>query len=569
MVETAKPGIDLESVWARNYPPGVSRTLEIPNKTVYQMLVDAVAKNPGAVAMNLFGKKVTYGNFLTMVDALAFNLKERLRLFKGSKVGFILPNSPQYVISFFAVAKIGGVIVQTNPIYTESEIHDQYMNSEASAVIVLDIYYPKVKALVAKDISIVVTKLNDFLGFFASRVYNRRKKKNNEIVNPDYGGRVFRFMDMLKGGSSPEERINVAEDPVLFQYTGGTTGTPKGAMLSHRNLAANVTQITSWHKPFSQPSITMSVLPFFHVYGMMTSMMLPVATGGTMVLVPDPRDTEMLLKLVNKNKPRYLPGVPTLYKSMILRPDFKKYNMRSIEVCVSGGAPLPIDTLRRFEEASGGLLIEGYGLSETSPVVATNPIDKDKRRAGSVGLPVPNTNFRIVNAYSMDDVPQGEEGELLISGPQVMLGYWRNDAETREVLVNGWLRTGDIGKMDSSGYLYLVDRKKDMIISSGYNVYPREIEEVFYRHPDIIEAAAIGVPDPKRGQSIKVYVVKKEGSAVSEQELIDFASKHLAPYKRPVSVEFKKDLPRTLVGKVLRRELRQDRTQALRPDRNM
>lgn len=568
MVEAANTTPDFESIWSKSYPSGVSRSIEIPSKSVYQLLSDAASKHPSAVATVLFGRKITYAKLLEMVDALAYNLKEKLRLFKGSKIALLLPNSPPYVISFFAIAKLGCVVVQTNPIYTESEIHDQYKNAEVSAAIVLDVYYPKVKTLVSNDVSIVVTRLNDFLGFMASRVYNKRKKREGELENIQYGGKVFRFMDLLKGPAGPEEELDLAVDPVLFQYTGGTTGTPKGAMLSHKNLVANVTQITSWYKPFSEPSITMSVLPFFHVYGMMTSMVLPIATGSTMVLVPDPRDTPMVMKLANKFRPDYLPGVPAFYKSMVTSPDLAKYNLRSIKVCVSGGAPLPIDTLRRFEEASGGLLIEGYGLSETSPVVAINPIDKEKRRAGSVGLPMIDTFFRIVNPYSMQDVAQGEEGELLIKGPQVMLGYWRNEIETQEVLVDGWLRTGDIGKMDSSGYLYLVDRKKDMIISSGYNVYPREIEEVFYRHPDIIEAAAIGVPDPKRGQSIKVYVVKKEGSPVTEKELIDFAAKHLAPYKRPVSVEFKKDLPRTLVGKVLRRELRQDRTQTLRPDRN-
>jgi long-chain acyl-CoA synthetase len=313
----------------------------------------------------------------------------------------------------------------------------------------------------------------------------------------------------------------------------------------------------------------MSTLPFFHVYGMMTSLVLPVTTGSKMVFVPDPRDTETLLKLINKYKPDYLPGVPTLYKSLINRPDIAKYNLKSIKVCVSGGAPLPVETQKRFEDITGGLLIEGYGLSETSPVVTANPVDRNERKIGSIGLPLPNTELRLVNQYSLETVALGEEGELMVKGPQVMLGYWRNEAETSEVIIDGWLRTGDIGKFDSSGFLYLVDRKKDMIISSGYNVYPREIEEVFYKHPDVIEAAAIGVPDPKRGQSVKVYVVKKEGSPVTEQELLNFASKQLAPYKRPKSVEFKKDLPRTLVGKVLKRELRTDKPDTSRIKRNL
>ncbi len=569
MVELESSPRTLEELWKKSYPQGNERNIEIPDKSVYQLLKDSATKYPDSVALVFFGKKVTYKSFLAMVDALAFNLKEKLRLFKDAKVGFILPNTPQYAISFFAVAKIGGVVVQTNPIYTEAEIHEEYKSTEVSAVITLDLYYEKVANLAKNDVSIVVTQVKDFLTPLASFVYKRKTRKDPKPPVINYTGRVFRFTDLIKSGNSPEEKIDPQYDPVLFQFTGGTTGTPKAAMLSHRNLVANTSQLKAWHSSLNNPGIYMSTLPFFHVYGMMTSLVLPVTTGSKMVFVPDPRDTETLLKLINKYKPDYLPGVPTLYKSLINRPDIAKYNLKSIKVCVSGGAPLPVETQKKFEEITGGLLIEGYGLSETSPVVTANPVDRNARKIGSVGLPLPGTELRLINQYSLETVALGEEGELLVKGPQVMLGYWRNEAETSEVMIDGWLRTGDIGKFDSSGFLYLVDRKKDMIISSGYNVYPREIEEVFYKHPDVIEAAAIGVPDPKRGQSVKVYVVKKEGSPVTELELLNFASKQLAPYKRPKSVEFKKDLPRTLVGKVLKRELRTDKPDTSRIKRNL
>lgn len=569
MVELESSPQTLEELWKKSYPKGNERSIEIPDKSVYQLLKDSATKFPDSVALVFFGKKVTYKAFLAMVDTLAFNLKEKLRLFKDAKVGFILPNTPQYAISFFAVAKIGGVVVQTNPIYTEAEIHDEYKSTEVSAVITLDLYYEKVANLAKNDISIVVTKVKDFLTPLAAFVYKRKTRNDPKPPVINYTGRIFRFTDLIKSGNSPEEKIDPQYDPVLFQFTGGTTGTPKAAMLSHRNLVANTSQLKAWHSSLNNPGIYMSTLPFFHVYGMMTSLVLPVTTGSKMIFVPDPRDTETLLKLINKYKPDYLPGVPTLYKSLINRPDIAKYNLKSIKVCVSGGAPLPVETQKRFEDITGGLLIEGYGLSETSPVVTANPVDRNARKIGSVGLPLPNTELRLVNQYSLETVALGEEGELMVKGPQVMLGYWRNEAETSEVIIDGWLRTGDIGKFDSSGFLYLVDRKKDMIISSGYNVYPREIEEVFYKHPDVIEAAAIGVPDPKRGQSVKVYVVKKEGSPVTEQELLNFASKQLAPYKRPKSVEFKKDLPRTLVGKVLKRELRTDKPDTSRIKRNL
>ena len=569
MVELESSPQTLEELWKKSYPKGNERSVEIPDKSVYQLLKDSATKFPDSVALVFFGKKVTYKAFLAMVDALAFNLKEKLRLFKDAKVGFILPNTPQYAISFFAVAKIGGVVVQTNPIYTEAEIHDEYKSTEVSAIITMDLYYEKVANLAKNDISIVVTKVKDFLTPLAAFVYKRKTRNDPKPPVINYTGRIFRFTDLIKSGNSPEEKIDPQYDPVLFQFTGGTTGTPKAAMLSHRNLVANTSQLKAWHSSLNNPGIYMSTLPFFHVYGMMTSLVLPVTTGSKMIFVPDPRDTETLLKLINKYKPDYLPGVPTLYKSLINRPDIAKYNLKSIKVCVSGGAPLPVETQKRFEDITGGLLIEGYGLSETSPVVTANPVDRNARKIGSVGLPLPNTELRLVNQYSLETVALGEEGELMVKGPQVMLGYWRNEAETSEVIIDGWLRTGDIGKFDSSGFLYLVDRKKDMIISSGYNVYPREIEEVFYKHPDVIEAAAIGVPDPKRGQSVKVYVVKKEGSPVTEQELLNFASKQLAPYKRPKSVEFKKDLPRTLVGKVLKRELRTDKPDTSRIKRNL
>jgi long-chain acyl-CoA synthetase len=560
MVEQPSAAINMDDIWKKSYPEGNQRNIEIPDSTVYKLLADSASKHPDAVAVILFGKKITYKKLLALVDVLALNLKERLRLFKDSKVGLILPNSPQYVISFFAIAKIGGVIVQTNPIYTETEIVNEYKTTETSAVITLDLYYPKVKNLAKDGVSIVVTSIKDFLTPLASMVYSRRTRKDPKPEKPVFEGRVFRFKDLIKSGSSPEEQVETKVDPVLFQFTGGTTGVPKAAMLSHYNLVANASQLKAWHSSLREPGKFMSTLPFFHVYGMMTSMILPATTASTMILVPDPRDTETLLKLIKKYKPDYLPGVPTLYKSIINHPDLKKFDLKSIKVCVSGGAALPVDTLKRFEEATGGLLIEGYGLSETSPVIAANPVDRNRRKVGSVGLPLSNTEFKIVNPYSLQEVPLGEEGEIFVRGPQVMLGYWRSESETAGVMDNGWLRTGDIGRFDNEGYLYLVDRKKDMIISSGYNVYPREIEEVFYKHPDVIEAAAIGVPDERRGQSVKVYVVKKEGSAVTEQELMAFASKQLAPYKRPRSVEFKKDLPRTLVGKVLKRELRTDQT---------
>jgi len=353
--------------------------------------------------------------------------------------------------------------------------------------------------------------------------------------------------------------IDPAEDLAVLQYTGGTTGVSKGAMLTHRNLVANVHQCLAWF-----PDIRMGkesilcTLPFFHSYGMTVDMNFGVLSGSTLVLIPNPRDLHMVLKAITKHRPTLFPGVPAMYIALINNPDVQsgKMDVTSIRACLSGAAPLPVEVQQEFERLTGGKLVEGYGLSESSPVTHANPLD-GIRKAGSIGMPVPNTEVRVVDVEDRaKELPLGEIGELAVKGPQVMKGYWNMPEETDNVMdADGWLYTGDIAQADETGFFYIVDRKKDMIIASGYNIYPRDVEEVIFEHPKVEDVAVAGIPDPKRGETVKAYVVLKEGQTATEEEIIEFCRDKLSKYKVPTAVEFRTELPKTMVGKVLRRVL--------------
>jgi long-chain acyl-CoA synthetase len=361
--------------------------------------------------------------------------------------------------------------------------------------------------------------------------------------------------------SKEKAKIEPKEDVAVFQYTGGTTGLPKAVMLTHFNLVANVYQVMEWFRDLSNEDVFIGALPYFHSYGMTTSMNVPIALGAKIVLIPDPRDLKRILDSIQKHRATIYCGVPTMYNAINNYPNIKDYDLTSIKACISGAAPLPIEVKKKFEEITGGKLVEGYGLSETSPVTHANPMN-GVNKEGSIGLPIPDTLAVVVDDEGKI-LPVGEVGEIAIKGPQVMKGYYKMEEETRNTLINGWLLTGDIGRMDEDGYFYIVDRKKDMIIAGGYNIYPREVEEVLYEHPDILEAAVIGVPDPKRGETVKAFVVLKEGSKVTAEEIEKFCRERLAAYKVPRIVEFRRELPKTSVGKVLRRVLKEEELKKL------
>lgn len=448
--------------------------------------------------------------------------------------------------------------MNTNPLYIERELIYQLNDSSCKTILCLDLLYPKVKNVKDKTElkNIIVTSIKDYLPFPLNLLYPIKQRKEGHVVKIEKEPGLCFFKELLnKYSPSPPDVETSQEEVALLQYTGGTTGISKGCMLTHKNLIANTLQCGSWFvESVEGKEIMLSALPFFHVFGMTVVMLYSVQSGFNMVLVPK-FDTESVLKLVKKYRPTIFPGVPTMYSAINHYPNVEEYDLSSIKYCISGAAPLPVEVCKRFEELTGAKLVEGYGLTETSPVTHCNPFE-GLRKIGSIGLPFPDTDCKIMDLEKGEKkIPIGEIGELAIFGPQVMKGYLNKPDETRAVLRDGWCYTGDIAKRDEDGYFYIVDRKKDMIISGGFNIYPREVEEVLYEHPKVREAAVVGIPDPKYGESVKAFISIEEGEKTTEEEIIQFCKKNLAKYKIPKSVEFRKEMPKTLVGKVLRRVL--------------
>ncbi|MBO8142736.1 MAG: long-chain fatty acid--CoA ligase [Firmicutes bacterium] len=548
--------------WLERYPSGVATTLTYPEESLVRPLIRAAESDPNRPATVFFGATASYGQLLEQVRRAAAGLSE-LGVRPGDRVAIMLPNCPQCVIAFYAVLWLGATVVMVNPLYTPRELRHQLADSGARVIVALDQVYPKV-AEVWPDTALaraVVTAIAEYLPFPLRWLYPLRLRRQGQAVTVPSSPAVIRWADLLASEPAGDPApVNARTDVALLQYTGGTTGVPKGAMLSHYNLIANCVQISAWlHRFQGRPFRVLAVLPFFHVYGLTTVLNYTIFGGGTMILVPR-YDTGLVLKLIQRHRPHIFPGAPTMYVAILNDPRARQADLRSIEACVSGAAPLPLEVQTSFEELTGGRLVEGYGLTEASPVTHCNPV-WGERKAGSIGLPWPDTDCRIVDPETGEDVPDGQPGELLVRGPQVMLGYWNNHAETAAALRDGWLHTGDIARMDEDGYFYIVDRKKDLIIAGGYNIYPREVEEVLYAHPAVKEAAVVGVPDPYRGETVKAFVVLKDGARATEDELIEHCRGQLAAYKVPRLVEFRDDLPKSLVGKVLRRVLLEEEQQ--------
>ncbi|MCL6617805.1 MAG: AMP-binding protein, partial [Anoxybacillus ayderensis] len=452
----------------------------------------------------------------------------------------------------------GGIVVQTNPLYTERELEYQLNDSGAKIIIGLDLLYPritKVKAHTNVE-HMIITSIKDYLPFPKNVLYPFvQKKQTGMIVRVKHEGDCHLFTKALSlaSGKVKEAHVDPVEDVALLQYTGGTTGFPKAAMLTHYNLTANTFMCTKWmYKCERGNESILGVLPFFHVYGMTAVMNLSIMEGYKMILLPK-FDVETTLKTIEKQRPTLFPGAPTIYIALLNHPSLKKYDLSSIKICISGSAPLPVEVQEQFETVTGGKIIEGYGLTEASPVTHSNFIWDGKRIKGSIGVPWPDTEAMIVSLETGERANVNEIGEIVVRGPQVMKGYWNRPEETAATLRDGWLYTGDLGYMNDEGYFFVVDRKKDMIIASGYNVYPREVEEVLYEHPKVQEAVVIGVPDAYRGETVKAFIVLKEGEQCTEEELDQFMRSKLAAYKVPRIYEFRKELPKTAVGKILRR----------------
>ena len=553
----------LDNILKESYPPWVHRHIDIPDISVYQALVNSSIKYSGNIAIDFMGTKISYKTLKDEVDALAANLNG-MGLKKGDKVAVMLPNIPQYVTYFFAVLKLGGVVVQVNPLYTTRELEYEIKDSGSSILVIMDEFVEKAMPLYPSIMGkIIVVRVKDYLPPVISNIYSlSTMKKRKKILESENIIISKRPRDVSEGGKAVD--IDPEHDAALIQYTGGTTGEPKGAVLSHKNLISNAYQIIeSLPDKYKENTTYLSAIPFFHVYGMMTAMLTPIIQGSTIILAPDPRNIKMILSILEKKKPTAFPGIPTMYHSLLNYKNIEKYNLKNVKICISGASSLPVELQKQFEELTGSILVEGYGLSECSPVANITPLveeDREKwRRFGSVGLPAPNTYERVVSLEDgRSDVPTGEQGELLIKGPQVMMGYWNRPEENKKVLENGWLHTGDIARIDKDGYVYIVDRKKDLIIAGGYNIYPREVEDVIYENPKVSQCAIIGVPDEHRGENVKAIIVKKDDT-LNEEEIVNFCRDRLAVYKIPKIVEFRESLPLTLVGKIDKKQLRNEK----------
>ncbi len=528
-----------------NYPEHIAKEVVVPNQTLPEMLEASVKTYPDHEALTFYGRTMSYRQLFGGVRAFASALQAN-GLKQGDRFAIMLPNCPQFVIAYYGILMAGGIVTQINPMLVERELLYILKDSGAKGIIVLDAIHDRVKAVQPDtDLRLIIT-------------VSLLPSKEPEVS-------ALSFDAFLQNGMLKSPRpilIDPKEEVAVLQYTGGTTGRSKGAMLTHYNLLANVLQSYEFFKDETSLGTerTLAVIPLYHVFGMTSCMNLSIYTGGSLILLPR-FDIQEVLQTIQREKPTIFPGVPTMYVALTHFPNVESYGVDTIRICNSGSAPMPVNLLKVFEQKTGAMVLEGYGLSEASPTTHCNPPFAE-RRPGSVGIGVPSTTYRIVDELTGEhDVPIGERGELIIRGPQVMKGYWNLSEETAHALRDGWLFTGDIAQMDEDGYVYIVDRKKDMIIAGGYNIYPREIEEVIYEHPAVKEAAVIGVRDEYRGETVKAYIVLKDGVTAAEEDIIAFCKTNMAPYKVPKLVEFREELPKTNVGKVLRRALREQANQ--------
>jgi len=557
--------------WFQSYPPGVPHTLEpYPDISVFGMLETSARKHPDAVAIRWFGRTMRFADLLREVERCSAALAS-LGVGRGDRVALVMPNCPQYVIAYYATTRLGAVVVGNNPLYTKREMEHQLRDYEPKVAIVLDLLYQDFGSLFpALGIEhVVVAGLHEYMPFPKKQLAPalRFRKMQREQGKPwppvPRDAQVLRWTSWMRSaGPAPvAAHVDPVRDAAAFVYTGGTTGVSKGAMLSHRNLVANAMQGATYLELREAEEGLLGSLPFFHSFGMLV-MNAAILTAGKLVPIPNPRDLHLVLEEIDGEKPTFVPGVPRLFTALNESPLAAKYDLRSVRACISGGAPLPTAVATRFAEITGGAtLVEGYGLTEASPVTHANPLHGE-RRAGSIGLPVPDTDCKIVDLENPDRVlSPGERGELCVRGPQVMLGYWNRPEETARTIINGWLHTGDVAVMDPDGYFRIVDRLKEMIIVSGFNVYPNEVEEVLYHHPKISKAAVIGVPDERTGEAVKAFIVLREGESATPDEIdrwVRDPSNGLTGYRVPKLIEFRDSLPETMIGKVLRRVLMEE-----------
>jgi long-chain acyl-CoA synthetase len=567
----------MEKPWLEHYDEGVPETIDYPDITVDQFLTQAAVKHPNQT-VTIFGARVgpllmdaklTYQRLNDAVNRFAAGLQQ-MGVSKGDRVAIMLPSCPQFIIAAYATWRIGGIVVCCNPLYVPREIEHLIKDSGTKTFIVMSSLYERVKGIrPAVDLKrVIVTNIKEYFSAPLRFLFTLSKeKKEGHRVDISGDADTHWFQDIMRQAPSeyaPVERT--PEEVSVLIYTGGTTGGPKGAQLTHRNLVSNANALNIWAKSNEAKDVIISVMPFFHVYGLTVGMNTPIANALTIVLIPNPRDLQHVLKAIEKHRATFYPGVPTMVVGMNNFPGVEKYDLTSLRFAVSAAAPLAPEVQRRFEDITGCKMVEAYGLTETSPTATMDPIESP--RDNSVGLPIPDTDVKIVDVETgAKEMGVGETGEIIIKGPQVMKGYWNMPEETANALrvgpdgQSGWLYSADIGYMDEDGYFHVVDRKKDMIIAGAYNIYPTDVEAVLFEHPKVKEAAVIGVPHERRGETIKAFIISKEGESATPDEIIAFCRERLAAYKVPTLVEFRTDLPKSLIGKVLRRELREEDAQ--------
>jgi long-chain acyl-CoA synthetase len=556
--------------WLGHYPASTPASIDLPDAVITDFLRHTAARYPDRVAYAYYGMHLTFRE----VDRLSTMFANRLiehGLKQGDPVLVVLANLPQFPIAHFGIMKAGGVVAALSPLLVERELSQLAADSGARIIVALDRVWDRVGPLVErKEVDVaIVTGAHDYLPTIKRLLYPVKYRKEMVKIPHDPKKGVYQFRKLMSGASDKQPAVTVTpEDIAAFQYTGGTTGLPKAAVLTHRNMASNTIQVRNWVPDLREGQETiMAILPFFHSYGVTLGLHLATYLAATTVLVPRFEIADVMEQIA-RYQPTLLPGVPTLYNAINGAAQDnaeRRQSLRSIRYCISGGAPMPAEVQRRFEEITGGFLVEGYGLSEASPVTHCNPLD-GRARNGTIGLPLPNTESRVVDLETREPVPVGERGEIAIRGPQVMRGYWKRPDDTAAVLSpDGWLYTGDIGIMDEDGFFRIVDRQKDVVITGGENIYPREIEEVLYEHPKVHEAAVVGVPHPVGGQVVKAFIVLKPGETMDRKEVLQYCSDKLAKYKVPRLIEFRDSLPKAATGKILRRALQEE--EAKRPRR--
>ncbi|MGI9477538.1 MAG: long-chain-fatty-acid--CoA ligase [Hyphomicrobiaceae bacterium] len=561
--EMAGSNENFSPTWLKSYPDYLDWRQSFDPHPVGELLDRAISSYPNHTCTNFLGKKLTYAEIGALVDRAAAGMQQR-GIGKGSKVGLLLPNCPTFIVHYFAAMKLGAIIVNYNPLYTVDELRFQVEDSGTDIIITLDLkaLCSKVEALLEQNalkhaIIASFTKLLPTPKALGFRVLKARDLAN--IARSPMHEKFIPEADILNNdGQFTAATIDPHEDIAVLQYTGGTTGTPKGAMLTHANLSVNVAQVSSWAPELKMADEkVLAVLPFFHVFAMTVVMNYGIERAAEIVIMPR-FVLDDALKLINKTHPTIMPGVPTLFNAIINHKKLGSFDLSSLKFCLSGGAALPLEVKTQFEKLTGCKVVEGYGLSETAPVLTCNPLSGPVRE-NSIGLPLPRTTLSLRDiADPAREVAQGEEGEICAAGPQVMKGYWNRPQETESAFVGDFFRTGDVAIMDEDGFFYIVDRIKDLIICSGYNVYPRRIEEVLYEHPAVEEVTVIGIPDEYRGEAPKAFVKLVDGGQATEAELIEFTAKKLSKIELPAKIEFRAELPKTMIGKLSKKELKEE-----------